>query len=402
MFRQFLIFQWRLILVWALALVIIFLPFFSLLLFASPVEFNQFLVQRLQLRYWIDPLSTARDIFLSYYSTGWNYLFRRPAVALSSLEDPDVVFDYVFLSLPLYVVVYPTEEFYYFSGLLEGGQEFAGNIRFADLPKGRISFAYFPVAEATTTSLTVPFMARGQGDFGSAVIDIQRAGFSVRFISEEFYSVSWKRKTVLVKLPSQAAVKRLPRLKLLPEEEFVGRIADESGIRLLLIYNHQTDSFYDLLDEESLAEDYERVGERHLIGKRTGFLYFDDLAFGRKVLVGIDQKNTWSNNYLDGPGDQVPIRLNLKDKINKAYPNTLLGAGIDEHGVYLEQDEWMRIAISPYQLYFDSSEVVTNSERCWGLLKDAGRSELWSCLTREWWNTVEWRESILRKLPPAN
>ena len=186
-------------------------------------------------------------------------------------------------------------------------------------------------------------------------------------------------------------------LELLPEEEFVGRLQDESGIRFFVIYNTNTDSFYEILNEEDGAtEKLIELDDDFIIGERTGFLYYNDEEYARKILVGIDSANSAENNYLDGPGDQFPINIDIKEKLRKAYPNTLLGNGTDEHGVYLNKTEWVRIAISPYDRYYSASDVIENRKSCEEKLSD--RTEFYTCLTKEFWNNPEWRRGIIDQL----
>ena len=69
--------------------------------------------------------------------------------------------------------------------------------------------------------------------------------------------------------------------------------------------------------------------------------------------------------------------------------------GIDEHGVYLKKNEWSRIAVSPYTRYASLAEFPERLLSCAG---EQDRSVFWTCLTKEWWNTAPWRESIFTKL----
>ena len=65
------------------------------------------------------------------------------------IQDVDAVFWHVFSSLPDEIIVYPTENYYYYK-LYMDGKQFWGNIR---LPAGRrdrgvLSFAYFEFKES--------------------------------------------------------------------------------------------------------------------------------------------------------------------------------------------------------------------------------------------------------------
>jgi hypothetical protein len=142
-------------------------------------------------------------------------------------------------------------------------------------------------------------------------------------------------------------------LEVLEHEEFVTGVLDESGVPLSLLFNDLTGGFYYILNEEIGAT--ERLipvegDENCLIGERTRFVYLREPEFGRTLLVGVDAANIQANNYFDGPFDQVPPRLQIKEKLERAYPYTLLRGGIDDHGNFREL-EHQRVAISPYQTY---------------------------------------------------
>ena len=185
-------------------------------------------------------------------------------------------------------------------------------------------------------------------------------------------------------------------MKLLPSEEFVGHIHDESGIKLFFLYNHDTNAFYDVLDDEfGTTDNFAELGENVLIGKRTGFIYYFDREFDRKILVAVNNRNASANNFLDGPGDQVPFRLNFKDKLNATYPNTYLFGGINPHGVYLDTNEWTRIAVAPFEITDNAQSAIDRVDKCDSISE---KSVFWTCLTKEWWNTPEWRQSVYDKL----
>jgi hypothetical protein len=131
-----------------------------------------------------------------------------------------------------------------------------------------------------------------------------------------------------------------------------------------------------------------------VIGRRTGFSYYAQSP-GRRILVRISAKNAEQNNYFDGPGDQVPFWLSIRDLLHQAYPATIQGQGIDEHGVYLGTKQWTRIAISPYAVTDDISNVEGQIERCSPF---SNEGEFASCITKEWWNTSTWMEGVKSRL----
>lgn len=343
------------------------------------VEFNQFLIQRLELSSGLISPENFADMVFSLHSSGVNILSGKTVSAPPSLADPKAVFEYVFSYIPPAAVVYPTEEFYYFETDLNG-LRIRGNLRVADIPKGTMSFVYFSTDENKPV-------------FQQLDLNADR-GVQLEQKNEHLYSVKYKEKTVLFKIPT---THREPPEKtvLYPGEEFVGHIHDESGIKFFLVFNQDTNSFYELLDDEAgVADSFEDLGDQFLLGKRTAFVYFDDSNAKRKILLGVFSKNARANNYFDGPGDQVPIRASLKEKLNIAYPSTILGKGIDEHGVYLNKPEWVRFALTPFQAY-NSLLQVTERKTC---EEEPTKSKFWTCLTRESWNTPKWRAEVERQL----
>jgi hypothetical protein len=257
-----------------------------------------------------------------------------------------------------------------------------GNIRIADLDEGKISFAYFVTTNPQEQT---------------RILDVNESnGLRIEKKSDYLYDVSFNGKTVRFKIPKTDF---LPpqKTELLPTEEFVGHIHDESGIKLFLLYNHDTNSFYEILDDEGgTPEQFDDLNDGYVLGKRTAFVFFKENNPKRAILTGVFLENIKANNYFDGPGDQVPFRAWLKEKLRVAYPNTFLGDGIDEHGVYLNRPAWTRIAISPYERYSKIEDVVLRRKNCDA--STASKSFFWTCLTKEWWNTKNWREGIFEQL----
>jgi len=360
-------------------------------LFFRPVEFNQFLIQKLRITYGVATAEDWRDTLTSLYGHGLQQLLG-PKTGKPKFDDERSVFRYVFSQLPPYAVVYPTEGFYYWTTKIDGVGEVSGNIRMADLDaKKQVSFAYFTIGSNPVGEQ--PDRVTHFHDFTAG------DGLEVRKVSEREYDLSYDGRTVRLKGPKQFVE---PYFSLLPTEEVVGRIHDEAGIRLFLLFNHETKSFYEVLDEKGgLTERLASIDEHHSIGRRTGFVYFNDPEWQRKLLVGVDLQNIKANNFLDGPGDQVPYWVDFLDKINVAYPNTMLGDGTDRHGVYLNKPEWVRIAVSPYFRYDRSERVTERFSSCSAqpeALNPENRPKLWTCLTKEWWNSPPWRLGILDQL----
>ena len=345
----------------------------------NPIEFNQFLLQRLASQRGNFHAHEAWAGVKSAFVSGVGILRRRPARTAPDLHDSRAMFAHVFAWIPESAYAYPTERFYYFK-LDVGEREVMGNLRLADLDKGTLSFAYFTLPDKETWIRT--FTAKD--------------GLEIEKRSSSEYQLTFEGKSVTFEI-QRTDVRGPAALATLPAEEFVGQLFDESGMRFFVLYNHATNSFYEVLnDEEGVADRLLPVGDTSfVIGERTGFVFYVDAQYRRTLLVGVDLENVKRNNYLDGPGDQVPIALDLREKLHVAYPNTLLGDGVDEHGVYVNKTEWSRIAVSPYIRYASLTEFPARLLACEGT---QDRSIFWTCLTKEWWNTAEWRKSMLEKL----
>ena len=363
------------------ALLIVLVPFVTHL-FAQPIRFNQFQIQRLELRYRTASIGTVLDAFRSAYTSGLNILWRRPGRDAPPRDDPERFFRYVFSWLPSYAVVYPTEGFYYFRVGDDAGGVTSGNLRLAELDRGRITFACFEAGTyGSTETCTI-----GPSD-----------GLSVEVVSDDTYAVRYGGRTVRFVIRGRS-LQATPALAMLPAEQFVGRVYDESGLVFLLLYNEQTNAFYYVLDDAyGINETLDPIEEPYLLGSRTGFVYYDDPQHDRRLLVGLRRSSVEVNDYFDGPGDQVPYWIDLRELLHRSYPSTLVGDGIDAHGVKLGAPVWARFVIAPYHQYGSVSELLElQADRRREPLDDAGRR--WTTLTREWWNTPHWRAMIKETL----
>ncbi len=278
------------------------------------------------------------------------------------MSDRLAIAAYLLSWAPPYAVVYPTEVFFFFGA---DKLNLDGNIRVADLDRGKLTIAVHSL------------------DYRERYIyEINETdGLVVEKLADDLYRVGFGERKVRFKIPRSSDA--YYSLQLLPDEEFVGRIHDESGIRFALIFNHNTSAFYDILDEEkNVLDTLEDLREPFVVGKRTGFVFYQDQDFSRKILVGVELENIERNSYYDGPGDQVPYWIDLQSKLYKAYP-FLMNETIDMQGVYLNEAQWRRVAIMPFIRYESFDDIISRYALC--LLKK-DKSLFWTCLTREAWN----------------
>ncbi len=363
------------IIILVLIVFLVFLPFIIHVLFV-PIQFHQFLIHRWEVRYGVWTFKTIFDSVVSAYSSGMNILSLQPIANVPRMNDRIAMFSYLFSWVPPYAIVYPTEGFYY---LRAEDLNLDGNIRIADLDNGKLTFAVHSLDYTERY-----FFEVNESD-----------GLAVKKVSDHLYYVAYHGKTVRFKLTS-IDVTPPSSLNLLPEEEYVGHIFDESGIKFFLLFNRNTTSFYDLLDEEnSVSDTLVPLYNGLFVGKRSGFTFYYDKDYERKILVGVNLSNIERNNYFDGPGDQVPYWLDLKEKLNIVYPNTLLDGGIDKHGVYLNETSWRRVAIMPFIRYEAFDELLVRYSLC---AHKKTKSFLWTCLTKEPWNTPQWRQEVLEEV----
>jgi len=267
------------------------------------------------------------------------------------VKDPLAVFGFVLNSLPDQVQVYPTENYYYFTFMLNGSP-YAGNIRLdaSDRDKGKVQFGYY--------EQTSGWLDDTPGKF--RVLD-ESSGVKLEKLERFRYRISYKGKSVVFELNDLSQV-RPPTNALAPKEQFIGPIFDDSGIRFFLVYSGVANNFLYLLDETvKVADDFAagQTSDRILIGKRTGFVFYRDRRLERKILIGVYEENVRINNYFDGPFDQMPDNFlegeTLRNAILKVQPN--LKGKIDRFGG--TPDGETRYGIGPYKQYKDVREFDT-------------------------------------------
>jgi len=279
-----------------------------------------------------------------------NQAYIEEALAPSRLAvgDPMAVFAFVLGSLPPRVIVYPTENYYYFS-FIDDGVRFAGNIRIEPNDGGgqTVHFTYY---EDTSEW-------REDTPEKHVVLDAAR-GVAVEKVDRLQYRISYDGKSVLFVLNDLSAVKP-PAGAIAPGEEFIGPIFDESGVRFYLVFNAKLKIFHYILDETvSVADQFfsPPATDRILVGKRTGFAFYRDHLRDRKILIGAQENNMRVNNYFDGPFDQLPdnfivgetlrrailtVQPNLKGKIDRlgSDPSGEVRFSIDAYRPYLKVED---------------------------------------------------------------
>ena len=329
----------------------------------SEVKFNQFYLEKVKKEYKAMSFSEKIDSFKSTYSLALNYFFIDMPKDVD-YNEPDSMFNYLYANLPYYAIVYPSEMYYYYQFPVKN-RFISGNLRLVMARQGQIGMGYFD---------------KDEQEFSNHKLFGAEDGLIIEKKSDFLYKTKYKGKTVYFKL-NDIIFDKPKKLIVLDREELVTQVEDESGIRLFLYFNNETNSFYYILNEEGPVTDkLTDKGESIFIGERTDFAFYYDELLNRRVLFGVKGEHVSVNDYFDGPFDQVYPFLNIRDKIYKSYPYTQYGKGIDEYGNFLDRES-TRVAISPYFKYDNVEELRGVLKNCLNFSKN--ESEFYSCLTYE-------------------
>jgi hypothetical protein len=295
------------------------------------------------------------------------------------LNDAKSVWWLVFSQLPGEVNVYPTENYYYFK-FFEGGREIWGNIRLdVDMRRNKeISFAYFSVLNRAER----PFNSQS---FTNHVNFTEEDGVKLQEIGPLTYSITYLNKTVVFHLHD--VPQDLPEgLRLREGEEFVSRIFDESGFQLALLFDGQNPAFRFVLDETApLPDTLEQVEDRLLVGRRSGFAFYEDKELDRKVLIGVDYKNITVNNYYDGPFDQLADNFvtddTFRNYVTRVFPS--LEGKINQRGVFLDEEgkpKNSRLSLQPHLKFYSLQHLKEYVKDC---RSKSDERLMVACLTRD-------------------
>ncbi len=282
--------------------------------------------------------------------------------------NPKAIFGFIFYNLDNEVVVYPSENYYYFE-FLSNGKGFHGSIGlFADIiDEGKVMFGYAERQIENHTQENIYTIYLNKSD-----------DLNVEKVDNFKYKISYNGKTVTFNF-NKLYVTKPSALELHNPEKFVAPVFDESGLKFSLIYNKEINRFYWILEENSIVS-MSNTSEIILIDRRTQFVFYNET--GRKILIGVNKNNILANNWYDGPFDQIPYnyvklgQLEIKQYIDLVYPNTK--DQIDKYGKINGTDN--RIAIASYTHYLEVKEVLEKIKYCDGLKELT--SKFIGCITR--------------------
>lgn len=297
--------------------------------------------------------------------------YQEPANAILDVGDPQKVLSYVFSALGEEVIVYPTENYYYFVFKADG-REFWGNFRLApeERDRGILNFAYWEKRPDGAPKEENSFYKQ----YGVA------DGISIKKISDWRYQVSYQGKDVIFNF--NQVPQTLPKFQLANGEFFVQRTLDESGFGFYLIFNKLDPHFIFVLDEErKIPDKLTSFNGEILAGEKSKFAFYWDKENNRKLLMGVDTNNIAQNTYYDGPFDQLADNYitgsDFKTYIEAAYPSAR--GLIDNYGKFKNYDG-ARMAIIPYYPY-------TSLEWLYDIIKECGKSyagsKFYACITHD-------------------
>lgn len=311
---------------------------------------------------------------LPYLSMNQQYIddARRVGVNLDRVED---VFAFVFSQLPSSVKVYPTENYYYYR-FWSGGNEIWGNLRFDvdGRERGEISFAYFTFTEQ-------PDGSGGPEPISNHKNVGPKDGLLVKERSSLVYDLKYQGKTVTFHLNDLP--QNLPdSLSLTEDEEFLFRTFDESGFQLVFVYDRQANSFRYILDPTApLPDRLREVAPGVVIGYRSGFAFYHDKEYNRRLLIGVRQENVRRNNYYDGPFDQLAdnwlAATKFQEYATRVYPKIHINA----RGFFLDdagERTGNRLAVQAYMQYRSLPQLAWLMWHC-----ENNEEYFLGCLTRD-------------------
>lgn len=258
-------------------------------------------------------------------------------------DDPASVLLFILANAPQRATVYPTERYFYYRFNLHG-EPVSGNLRFTSIERGVLHIGHFDERDLSRLR---------HADFGP------EEGVRVSEVGPRTWRVECGGIAREFTLTDPRAVVP-PGLLLAEKEELVSGVIDESGFVLGLIWDEEVGGFFFAMPRSAPWPDtalVEDIGGWKLHrGAESGFIFLEEPELDRLVLVGVAAEEVARNSYFDGPFDQVPPDLPLRERLEKTYPYVVLRGGIDDHGVF-RHVEGQRVAISPYVTYRGIGEV---------------------------------------------
>lgn len=266
------------------------------------------------------------------------------------VADTAAVFSDIFSKLPDRAFVWPTENYYYFS-FTANGRNYSGNFRLHpdERDEGFINFAFFDASNPDW----IKHALLGPDD-----------GVDIEKLSEFEYAVSTDNRKVVFEL--NPISQQLPDAELLaPDDHFIGRTFDESGLVFILVFNEAVNQFIWILDSVQMAQTPLSAMSREVsVHVRSGFVFLHEPQYSRQILIGVDNAQVARNTYYDGPFDQLADnwihKTRFKEFAERSNPQ-LLGK-VNARGEFINQES--RMAVMPYMHYHSLSEIWNRIQSC--------------------------------------
>ncbi|MFZ1560855.1 MAG: hypothetical protein WAT37_13060 [Saprospiraceae bacterium] len=242
-------------------------------------------------------------------------------------------------------IVYPSEGYYYFTFSNEGTL-YVGNLGFwEDAP----SLVNFNISESnsindeTTESEDFEFQ-HSIGNNDGAIISK----------NNNFVQIQFENMSKVFKLHNEDE----NEFSRCVDEKLIGTCFDESGVKFFLIYNVTNKAFYYLLLDTHMV-DLIKVNHNIYYDKRTLFAFYNDQICNRYILIGVSRINAESNNWFDGPFDQLPERNIIQADIDfdKMIMERRSTESVDKVGNYINNPK-ARVALCSYIEYTNLSQLL--------------------------------------------
>jgi len=316
----------------------------------TEIYFNQYEINQYDLELDRVDVLNRFAIYLSRYSTYLRAIFYSQSERPNP-DEPNSVIRYILSRTPLFSMVLPSEGYFYFKVPAEEG-EIAGNLRFNDLDLGVLGYGYYPVQGAVQEG--------SRSRFAAGYLHHDK-DLTLRQITDRLWLVNFEGYHTLFLTP-RVITEAPAEFRLEEREEYVSWVLDESGIPFHLVFSKGSSSFYYILDESNELPEALRQEDELFVGEKSRFVYIQEIDNKRKILVGIHDHSALENSYFDGPFDQVPAKLPLRELLFEAYPYLKLG-GVDPYG-FLCLNRSLRAAVTPYTRYSDLKEIKQNRDIC--------------------------------------
>ncbi len=263
---------------------------------------------------------------------------------------------YILTSLPETLIVYPTENYYYFI------IPYCGKIL-----KGNLKFDLFYDTLSQKVRIVYDFYSNISLDFESDTFEYKEWVVNVRLTDDSNVTVLFNIGDTLIR--KFVIFPEVPSSKIrVPESsDFIFNTIDESGLVFSLTYDTTIKSFIWFLSDTQIIN--------FKLIKYKGPIYFEPVSGFvfikiKKgfILIGVPLLNVVENNWWDGPFDQLNDRnwnLKIYNYMLMSYP--YLDTVIDKY-LYKKSGNG-RVAPANYLQYYHLSEIF---ERLRKLMNEQG------------------------------